>query len=318
MAGIVDLEFEFPKSRVTVEQMRAESGRPLADILAWTHCTEIPVFGEFETAWELLSEVSRRVLERTGVAPDDIGQVIVAGSGRWDNPGWSPAAKVAAELDITRAHCFEVINFCHAGPTAMRIAADAIAAGRTRFSLVLLGEQAARGVDYTDPESVSGFSTGDCAVAILMGGADTRFELLDIRSRTDPSWSDYYVGEYEDGRMVTRRRGRRLNLPQTYLKNFEALTADVLSTIDRSTPDVRYLLINHMDRRMHERLLRNLGIPEERSVFNYDRFGHMSGGDVFIALSELHAQSRLAPGDLLLLATSGAGFSWGVTAMEYR
>jgi 3-oxoacyl-[acyl-carrier-protein] synthase-3 len=318
VVGIVDLEFEFPKSRVTVEHMHAESGRPVADILAWTHCQEIPVFGEHEPAWELVSEVAQRVLERTGVRPEDIGQVIVAGSGRWDQPGWSPAAKVAAELDITGAHCFEVINFCHAGPTAMRIAADAIAAGRERYSLVLLGEQAARGVDYTDPESVSGFSTGDCAVAVLMGPEGSRFELLDVQSRTDPSWSDYYVGEYEDGRMVTRRRGRRLNLPQTYLKNFEALATTTLSTLDRTVADVRYLLINHMDRRMHERLLRNLGIPAERSVFNYDRFGHMSGGDVFIALAELHAEGRLERSDLVLLATSGAGFSWGVTALEYR
>ncbi len=318
MIGIVDIDVGFPKSRKSVREMHESSGRPEADILAWTHCVEIAVFGAHEPAWELVSEVARKVMDRTGITASEVGQVIVAGSGKWDHPAWSPAAKVAAELGIDRAHCFEVTNFCNAAGTAMRIAADAIAAGRQRYALVLLGEQASRSVDYTDPESVSLFNTGDCAVAILLGRDGTLLKLLDTRSRTDPSWCDYYVGEYEDDRIVTRRRGRRLNLPQTYLKNYQALTGETLAALGMSTSDVRYFLINHTDRRMHERLLRNLGIPFDRTVFNYDRFGHMNGADPFIALMELHARRRLRSGDLVLLATSGVGFSWGVTALEYQ
>jgi 3-oxoacyl-[acyl-carrier-protein] synthase-3 len=317
MVGIVDFEFEFPKSSMSVREMHERSGRSEEDILAWTTCSEIPVFGENEPAWQLISTVAVKLLERNGVSPQQVGQVILAGSGDWDYPAWSPAAKVAAELGAYQAHCFEVVNFCNAAAVAMQIAADTIAAGRVRYTLVLLGEQASRAVDYTDPDSLELFNTGDCAGALLLGDEGVTFELLCTRSRTDPTLSDYYVGEHQEGRAVTRRRARRLKLPLTYLRNYEALTKEVVSTLDMDLQDIRYLLVNQVDRRIHERLLAKLGLTPDDSVFNYSRFGHMGCADTFLALDELRQRERLRPGDLVLLATSGAGFSWGITALRY-
>jgi 3-oxoacyl-[acyl-carrier-protein] synthase-3 len=316
MVGIIDFEYEFPKSSISVREMHESSGRTEADILAWTVCSEIPIFGPDEPAWQLISSVAAKVLERQGVAPREIGQVIVAGSGDWDYPAWSPAAKVAADLGASDAHCFEVVNFCNASAVAIQIAADTIAAGRVRYALVLLGEQASRGVDYTDPDSLELFNTGDCAVALLLGDEGVTFELLRTRSRTDPTLSDYYVGEHQEGRAVTRRRARRLKLPLTYLRNYEALTTEVASALGMDIQDVRYLLVNQVDRRIHERLLNSLGLSPDRSAFNYSRFGHMGCADTFIALADLRTQQRLRPGDVVLLATSGAGFSWGITALR--
>jgi 3-oxoacyl-[acyl-carrier-protein] synthase-3 len=318
VVGIVDLEFALPDSSVSVGEMHERSGRPEADILAWTHCSEIPVFGADEQAWQLISTVAGTVLERSGVSPREVGQVIVAGSGDWDHPAWSPAAKVAAQLGASGAHCFEVINFCNAAATAIQIAADAIAAGRVRYVLVLLGERTSGTVDYADADSLEMFNCGDCAVALLLGNEGVAFELLRSRTRTDPSLCDDYVGEHEDGRVVTRRRGRRLNLPLTYLKNYEGLTTEILSELGIGIDDVRYLLVNQVDRRIHERLLGKLGVPPERSVFNYARLGHMGSGDTLIALAELRSQRRFRHGDVVLLATSGTGFSWGVTALRYQ
>jgi 3-oxoacyl-[acyl-carrier-protein] synthase-3 len=318
VVGIVDLEFGLPDSSVSVREMHERSGRPEADILAWTHCSEIPVFGADQPAWQLISTVAGTVLERAGVSPQEVGQVIVAGSGDWDHPAWSPAAKVAAQIGVTGAHCFEVINFCNAAATAIQIAADAIAVGRVRYSLVLLGERTSGTVDYVDPDSVEMFNTGDCAVAVLLGDENVSFDLLGSRTRTDPRLCDDYVGEHEDGRVVTRRRGRRLNLPLTYLKNYETLTTQTLSELGIGIDDVRYLLVNQVDRRIHERLLAKLGLPFERSVFNYSRFGHMGSGDTFIALAELRSRQQLRHEDVVLLATSGTGFSWGVTALRYQ
>jgi 3-oxoacyl-[acyl-carrier-protein] synthase-3 len=314
--GIVDFDVALPRSRVTVEQMQQASGRPLADILEWTHCKEIPVFGEDELAWELVSDLARAVLDRSGVSARQIDQVIFGGGGEWDFPAWSPAAKVATELGIDNAHCFELINFCTASSAALQVAADALAAGRARHVLVLFGERASRGVDYSDPESVSLFNTGDCAAAVLLGREGVAFELLGSRTRTDPSWCDFYVGEYLDDRVVTRRRGRQLKLAKVYLDNYVALIGETLSALDVTVDDIDHLLINQMDRRMHERLLRLLAIPFSKSVFNYDRLGHMGCADPFIALADLRAEHRLRSGDRLLLATSGTGFTWSVTALR--
>ena len=147
---------------------------------------------------------------------------------------------------------------------------------------------------------------------------DNGFRLVRTTMRTDPTWCDYYSGEYEEQRAVVRRRGRRKGLGDAYAQNFAALVEETLGAVGSSVDDVAYFLMNHSDRNVHNRVLETIGIPEDRSVFNYDRLGHMGGADTFIALGDLVSENKLTPGDLVLLATSGRGFSWAVSALEYR
>ncbi|MFJ8132204.1 3-oxoacyl-ACP synthase III family protein [Streptomyces hydrogenans] len=316
--GIVDFEVVFPSSEVDVRELHESSGVPVADILAVTHTERFPALDEDEAAWELAATAGRTVLERNGIDPDDVGLVLYAGSGEWDLPFWSPAAKVADELGITRAHCFEVANFCNGGMTAVRTALAELALGGAPYALVLIGDRLSRLVDHEDPESKALFNFGDAPAALLLGREDCLLDVVASAARTDPSWADYYSGDVEDDRVLMRRRGRRQGLGDAYLENFPARVDDVLGALGRRIEDVAWFLVNQGDRGMHEKLLARLGIPADKSVFNYHRYGHMGGSDPFIALGDLIGEERLRPGDLVLVAASGMGFSWSVTALEYR
>lgn len=317
MAAIVDFEVRLPTGRADVRNMQRSSGLALAEILEITHAERFPVLDEYETAWQLAADAAGVVLKRSGVAPADVDLVLCAGSGEWDRPFWSPAAKVAAELGIGRAHCFEVSNFCNAAMTALQLAADKITLGRARYVLVILGDRLSQLVDYHDPESKVLFNFGDAPAAVLVG-PDGPLELLYSQMRTEPEWADYFSGDIEDDRIVMRRRGHRRGLGDAYLRNFVELTNDTLSTLELAPADVRYFLINQGDRNMHERVLEALGIPAQRSVFNYHRYGHMGSSDPFLALAQLLDEGRLSSGDVVLVASSGMGFSWGVTALRHR
>ncbi|MHA7959680.1 3-oxoacyl-ACP synthase III family protein [Streptomyces sp. L500] len=318
MGGIVDFDVRFPASYLGVKEMSASSGVPEDGIRRITHGEGFPVLGEREQAWELAAEAARAVLARTAVRPADIGQVIYAGSGDWDKPFWSPAARVADALGIEGAHAFEVANFCNAGMTALRIATDAIRLGRTGYTLVLIGDRLSRMVDHTDPGSKALFNFGDAAAAVLLSDGDLSFSLLHSAMRTDPSWADYYYGEHRDNRVVIRRAPHRAGLADAYVENFGALVDETLEALGRELTDVAYFLINHGDKDMHERLLESIGLPREKSVFNYHRLGHMGGADTLIALQGLLTDKKLARGDLVLLASSAMGFSWGITALEFH
>lgn len=321
MGGIVDFAVCFPSATADVHEMHRTSGVPVADITRITHAESFPVLGEGESAWELAVRAARTVLDRTAAPPHRIRQVVYAGSGAWDHPFWSPAAKVADQLGIGDAHCFEVANFCNAGAAALWLAAQNTALGPDEYALVLVGDRLSTMVDYADPASKSLFNFGDAATALLLapdGSGPTAFRILHSAMRTDPTWSDYYRGELRDDRVVIRRGPHRPGLADAYVRTFTELVRRTLKELGRDTDDVDRLLINHGDRNMHERLLRELGIPASRSVFNYDRLGHMGGTDPFIALRDLSDDGRLSSGDLILLATSGMGFSWGITALEHQ
>ncbi|RCG27276.1 3-oxoacyl-ACP synthase [Sphaerisporangium album] len=316
--GLVDFEVAFPQGRMTVQQMHEWSGVSIPEILEITHCQEFPVLGPDEQAWELAVDAAATTLDRTGTDPGSISRVIYAGAGYWDAPAWSPAAKVADELGITRAHCFEVTNFCNALTVGMRIAVDGLTPGSDERVLVVAAERFAHAVDRRDPDSKGLFNFGDAASAVLVGGSHHSFAYLGSSARTDPQWCDYFIGDYHDTGVYTRRRGHRKGLSDTYVNNFVTLVGDTLDEIGRKQDDVRFLLINQNDKNIQDRLLTTLDLPPERSVYNHSELGHMGCSDTLIALRRLWDGGALDTGDLVLLATSGAGFSWSVTALEYR
>jgi 3-oxoacyl-[acyl-carrier-protein] synthase III len=318
VVGIADFEVTFPLSRVNVQQMHEASGLPLEDILEVSPCKEFPVLGEDEQAWELAAAAAAAVLERTGVDPDSISQVIYGGSGRWDNPIWSPAGRVAKKLGITRAHCFEVLNFCNSSMTVLQLACDRLASSGADHALALFGDRASSLVDYTDARLQALFNVGDAGAAVLLSTRDYTFKHLHSAMRTDPSWADFMMGEFRQGGIRFRPGEPQEGLVFAYIENLLSLVADTLAALGRKREDIGYFLINQGDQEVHQRLMSMLDLPDSKSVFNYERLGHMGNADPFLCLRDLLTGQQLDAGDLILVATSGTGFTWGVTALEYQ
>ncbi|HEX2918383.1 MAG TPA: 3-oxoacyl-[acyl-carrier-protein] synthase III C-terminal domain-containing protein, partial [Edaphobacter sp.] len=61
-----------------------------------------------------------------------------------------------------------------------------------------------------------------------------------------------------------------------------------------------------------------LGMPEERVVINIDRFGNTTAGTIPLAMQTALDDKRLKKGDLVLLASVGAGFTVGATLMRWE
>lgn len=318
MSGIIDFSVGFPSGRRCVSDLQTSSGLSADDILEITHCHEFPMLAPHEHITDIAVSAARELLARTGTDIQQIGQVIFAGGGCWEKPFWSPASKAAEMLGIRHAHCFEVVNFCNAGMTALKIACDATERGTSKISLVLIADQLSRLVDQNSADAKALFNFGDSAAAMLVTGKAGQFRFAHSAMRTDPDWADYYHGIYQNGQVTIVRPTTRQGLSNAYLENFSNLIDSTLDALDAQISDVSYLLINHGDKNMHQGLLDRLGIPPERSVFNYHRFGHMGGADTLIALQDLRSNDQLKEGDLILLATSAMGFSWGITALEYQ
>ncbi|MEV5980928.1 3-oxoacyl-[acyl-carrier-protein] synthase III C-terminal domain-containing protein [Streptomyces sp. NPDC052114] len=318
MAGVVDFCTVLPSARVTVQQMAEKSGLTEEAVRAITTCDSIPVLAAGEQEWELALRAARTVLERNRIPPSAVRTVIYAGSGEWETPLWSPAAKVAHELGIERAYCFELANHCNAMTAAVQLACDTVASRRDEYALVLIGDRASTMLDYGEPAVKELFNNGDASGAILLSASAPLAEVLGSRMVTDPSWCDHYTGVREGDKVVVRRHGHRDGLGEAYMEHFGALIGDVLASLGKDITDVDRLLVTHGNRHIHEGLLRSLGLPASKSVFLYDRLGHMGNADTLIAMRELITRDSLDRGDLVLHATSALGFSWGVMAMEYR
>ena len=61
-----------------------------------------------------------------------------------------------------------------------------------------------------------------------------------------------------------------------------------------------------------------LGMPEDRVIINIDRYGNTTAGTIPIAMSTALEEGRLKKGDLVLLASVGAGFTAAATLLRWE
>ena len=78
------------------------------------------------------------------------------------------------------------------------------------------------------------------------------------------------------------------------------------------------LFVSHQaNRRIIMSATDKLGIPSEKVVINIERFGNTTAGTIPLALNDAVQDKRLKKGDLLLLASVGAGFTVGTVLMRW-
>jgi 3-oxoacyl-[acyl-carrier-protein] synthase III len=61
-----------------------------------------------------------------------------------------------------------------------------------------------------------------------------------------------------------------------------------------------------------------LGLPEESVIINIDRFGNTTAATIPMAMQTALEEKRLKKGDLVLLASVGAGFTVGATLLRWE
>ncbi|MGW8629856.1 3-oxoacyl-ACP synthase III family protein [Streptomyces sp. NPDC055793] len=312
--GIADYALAMPGGKLSVDDVSRESGQTVEKLGQILPSGKFSVLAEGETSWSLGRDAAARILARTPVPLDEIGLVLYAGSSEWGTPFWSPAAKIAQELGITQAHCYEVSNFCNAGMVAVKLADDQVRAGTHRYALVIVSDRLSQLVEY-GTGYVELFNFADGAAAVLVS-AEAKYEVLGAAHHTDPQWVDSYYGEIKDGEVKVERGEKLDGLGEAFLGNFTDLTHKVLAGLGQEVADVAYFLVTHGNQDTHRKYLAALGVPDSRSVFQYDLDGHLGGADPFLALEELEREDRIGPGDLVIVATAGSGFTWGVTAIR--
>jgi 3-oxoacyl-[acyl-carrier-protein] synthase-3 len=78
------------------------------------------------------------------------------------------------------------------------------------------------------------------------------------------------------------------------------------------------LFVSHQaNRRIIKAASERLGLPDEKVVINLERFGNTTGATIPLALADAVAEKKLKRGDLVLLASVGAGFTVGAVLLRW-
>jgi 3-oxoacyl-[acyl-carrier-protein] synthase-3 len=78
------------------------------------------------------------------------------------------------------------------------------------------------------------------------------------------------------------------------------------------------LFVSHQaNRRIIEASTERLGLDPKKVVINLEKYGNTTAGTIPLALADARRDGRLKKGDLVLLASVGAGFTVGAVLLRW-
>jgi 3-oxoacyl-[acyl-carrier-protein] synthase-3 len=78
------------------------------------------------------------------------------------------------------------------------------------------------------------------------------------------------------------------------------------------------LFVSHQaNRRIITASAERLGLPDSKVVINLEMYGNTTAATIPLALADAVREGRLARGDLVLLASVGAGFTVGAVLLKW-
>ena len=99
-----------------------------------------------------------------------------------------------------------------------------------------------------------------------------------------------------------------------YYLNLYRLVQKVLDASGLSLKDVDHFIYSNISQRDRDGFRRMVGLPEGGLPLTpMAEYGHTFASDLVINYVHLRREGRVQPGQLLLLASAGIGFTWGVT-----
>lgn len=307
-ATITGLGRSLPNAVVTNADL--EAGLDTTDewIVERTGIRERRQIGPSESTVTLGVDAGGKALADAGVQPGDVGLLIVATCTPAQRlPG--DAAAIQAALGLSGG-AFDLNAACSGFVYALSVAAP-MAASSPGPILVVATETLSQIVDPEERSTAVLFGDGAGAAVIEPGRPGSG--LLGIDLGMDGSGLCHL--EIPAGERYLRMDGQEV-FRFAVRKVVESCRAALdASGLDPSDVDV--FVPHQANARIIEAAGRRLGVPQDRTVVNVDRFGNTSAASIPIALSEAADAGRLRHGDVVLLSGFGAGLSWATAVLRW-
>jgi len=101
------------------------------------------------------------------------------------------------------------------------------------------------------------------------------------------------------------------------VKKTEEISRRVLERHGLTGDDVDLFVSHQANRRIIEAAADRLGLDPKKVIINMERFGNTTAATIPLALADAVAEGRLKKGDLVVLASVGAGFTVGAVLLRW-
>ncbi len=237
----------------------------------------------------------------------------------------STACLVQHKLGIENTWGFDVSAGCSGFVYALNTGVKFVESGQYKKVLVIGADVNSSMTDYTDRAVCIIF--GDGAGAVLLEPCADGEGVIDHVAQVEGMGGQYLFmpgggslnpasHETVDQKMHYIHQDGK-NVFKYAVKKMAEMTERVLERNKLTGKDVDCFIAHQANRRIITATADRLGMPLEKVVINIDRFGNTTAGTIPIAMRTAIDEGKLKKGDMLLVASVGAGFTSGATLMRW-
>ena len=274
---------------------------------------------------DLAVEAAKKALAQRGIEASDLDTILV-GTVTPDMFFPSTACLVQHKLGAKGAWGFDLSAACSAFLYALQVGTQFVATGAHKRVMVIGADVMSSIIDYTDRATCIIF--GDGAGAVILEAADSdSLGVIDFIHEVDGSGGCYLympgggslhpsTHETVDEKMHYVHQDGQAVFKFAVRKQTE-LCEKILERNRIKASDIDVFIAHQANKRIINATADRLGLRPESVVINIDRYGNTTAGTIPLAMDTARQEGKLKKGDLVLLASVGAGFTVGATLLRW-
>ncbi|KAB2924360.1 MAG: ketoacyl-ACP synthase III [Bacteroidetes bacterium] len=236
------------------------------------------------------------------------------------------ACVLQEKIGAKKAWGFDISAACSGFVYALSLGSQLVQTGAYKKVLVVGADKMSSILDYTDRNTCILF--GDAGAAVLLEpSADPSLGIIDHKLYSDGSGGDYLYMKgggslnppsadtiankmhyiYQDGKSVFK----------VAVVGMADVSAEIMARNGLTGADVDWLVPHQANLRIIDATADRMGLDKSKVMINIGRYGNTTAATIPLCLSEWWHEGKIKKGQNLVLASFGAGFTWGAVYVKW-
>lgn len=276
-----------------------------------------------ETTSDLATKAGRKAIENANLKIEDIDLIIVATTTP-DRQAPSCACFVQDKLQAYKAVAFDVAAVCSGALFTISVGYQFLKNNVYNHVLVIGADTFSNIIDWDRRDSVF---FGDGAGALVLSKTNEDKGFIDFNLHSDGRGKEHFTipgGGSENPTSKETLSNRQHFFQMNGKEVFDTATKvvpesirELLAKTQTSVGDIDYLIPHQPSIGILKSIAKSINMPFDKVMTNMDKYANTSGGTIPIVLDETNKEGRFQPGNKLLFAAVGAGWTWGTALYKW-
>ncbi len=265
---------------------------------------------------DMAVEAIRELFVKTRTRAEEI-EMLICATVTPDHPFPATANIISDKAGITKAFSYDLNAGCSGFLFALATASQFIETGKVKKAIVVGAEKMSAIVDYEDRATCPIF--GDGAGAVLLEATTEEYGVIDSMMRVDGSGRIHL--HQKAGGSVKPASHETVDAREHFIyqegqpvfkaavSNMADYAVDIMKKYNMTSDDIAWLVPHQANMRIIEATARRMNLNPQKVMINIEKYGNTTAATLPLCLYDY--EPKLKKGDNIILATFGAGFTWG-------